>query len=1362
MTLNTSFLSRIILLIFGILFFQNHTFAQTAFDKLEDLRFKHLSIKEGLSQRSVTSIIQDSKGYLWFGTRDGLNMFDGTDVIVFRHNSEDTTSLSHSWVTSVFEDSNRNIWVGTTDGLNLYNPKERNFIRYQKNHPNNFLTDNNVWNIAQVDDKTLWITTNKNITLVDVENKKSKALPKDIGNKIKFNQIRAAYKTKDGFIWLCTPKKIIKYNLDLHKVELYQYPNDSNSEPHHNNAPKIYQDTRNKIWLGYENGLATWDAKQHKFVDAPYNITSPVRTFNEDVDGNLWIGSYTGLYILNSQRTKVKQFVNDPNRLGSLSQNSIYNITRDNRGDMWIGTWAGGVNHFDYNFQTFKQIAYGTSHKMLNYSVVSSIIELDNGNLFVGTEGGGLNYYNKSKDAFTYYKYNSKNPNSLGSNNIKALLLDKHHQLWIGTHDKGLFYTNIQKKPFLFNKVNPILSDGTYLEECRILSLYQDEQQNIWIGTLAKGLFVYNTTNKTIKKISNYLNSIKCISKSDKANEILIGGLGGVEKINTLTHKVTFLNNENSKTFIPKSVNCILVHQKKIWIGTEGKGLYKVDVTKNITTKFSIAEGLLSEVIYGIISGNDGKIWMSTNSGISSLTIEGNEIENYLEPDGLQGREFNYGAYSKGKNGVLMFGGTNGLNIFNPKEIIKNNFVPPVDIYGININNKNYINITNPNFKIDLKHNQNDIQVDYTALSFSQAEKNQFAYKLEGFDTEWKYVGQNKRATYTNLDSGTYTFKVKAANSNNLWNVTGKNIQLTILPAPWKTWWAYTIYTLLLFTLLLFIQRIIIIRIKERNELKQEKLDKERLEEINQLKLTMFTNISHDFRTPLTLIIGPLQRMIKNNLGNIEIQKQHKIMHTNANMLLELINQLLDFRKSESGKLQLYASESNIVDFVKTIKKAFDELASFKQYSFDFYSEQENISLWFDQIKMKKILYNLLSNAFKYNEEHGKIAIKIGFEDEKFKKYVTIKIINYGEVIPSQNLDSIFDRFYRFDKEGKQKGTGIGLALTKNLVELHYGKITATSSKQDGTCFKVMVPLGKKHLREEERIAHKVANIDIEKSFLLEKNLKTQEQESLQQEEHINPNKQTILVVEDNIEVRNFVKEIFEHNYNIVEAENGKIGLEILKKTNPELVISDVMMPEMDGFELCENIKKNILTSHIPVILLTAKTAIEHQKTGFTTGADAYISKPFDAAILEIRVQNILNTRKNLISKFKKEIILEPKEMVSTSADEEFLKKAIDIIEENLHDNNFNVNQFTQKMNMSRSVVYRKTKALTDQSITEFIRTIKLKKAAQMLVKTPMSISEIAYEIGFSDLKYFRSCFKKQFNDVPSAYRSKNAENKTN
>ncbi|MDO6738813.1 two-component regulator propeller domain-containing protein [Wenyingzhuangia sp. 2_MG-2023] len=1356
------FLKRLFAILVLSFLFILKTIAQNNYEELKDLRFKHLSIKDGLSQRSVTSILQDSKGYLWFGTRDGINIYDGTNFSVFRHNSEDNSSLSHSWITCVFEDSKKNIWIGTKNGLNRYNPKEKNFIRYKKNSHPYFVTDNEIWNIEQVDNQTLWIGTNHKITTIDIENFTAHTLKTEVEKKFVSKKIRNTCKTIDGFLWVCMPTKILKYNPQNNTIIYYNYPNNSSIEAHLNNAPKIYQDHQKTIWLGYENGLAVWDKNLNVFKDFKLNntnsIRSSVRGFNEDNHGNLWVGTYTGLYILNKKRTHLKNFVHHKNAVRSLSQNSIYSIIKDHRGDMWIGTWAGGINYFDYSFQSFKQIYAGYSNNMLNYNVVSSIIQQENGNLLIGTEGGGLNYYHKKTGKFTYYQHNSKNPNSIGSNNIKSLLLDADKNLWIGTHDQGLFYLNLSKKPFKFQKIDLVLEESKHLKDYRILCLHQDQNQNIWIGTLTKGIFIYNRKNHQIKQLENKIKSVKCIVESNNPDTIFIGGSDGLEKINIHTQKITPLKYQRKNPSIRNSINCISVQNETIWIGTEGKGLYEIHAKTKKTTKYGIAQGLLNEVIYGILLGDDNKIWISTNSGISSLDLKTKKTENYLESNGLQGSEFNYGAYLKAKDGVLMFGGTNGLNFFKPKEIIKNNFIPPVDISGIKINNKNYIYITDSIFNIDLKYNENDINIDFTALSFSQAQKNQYAYKLEGFDLEWKYVGNNKTATYTNLDKGNYTFKVKASNNNNLWNTSGKSIHITILPAPWRTWWAYTIYIIILIIAFYFVQRLILIRVKERNELKQEKFDRERLEEINQMKLTLFTNISHDFRTPLTLIIGPLQRMIHNKMGDNEIQKQHQIMHRNANMLLELINQLLDFRKSESGKQLLYASQSDIVSFVKNIKKAFDDLADFKQFKFDFISTEESLPLWFDKIKMKKILYNLLSNAFKYNEIKGKIAIKISIQEANSQKYAVIKIINYGEVIPSENLHHIFDRYYRFDKEGKQKGTGIGLALTKSLVELHHGNITATSSLEKGTCFKVMIPLGKNHLTSAQCIEHREEDLPLEKSFLLEKNLKILEQESLKEKTTLKKNMDTILLVEDNIDVRNFVKDIFKNQYNILEAEHGKEALEIIKTSEVQLVLSDVMMPEMDGFELCQHIKQNIVTSHIPVLLLTAKTATEHQKTGFHIGADAYIAKPFDASILALRVTNLLNTRKNLVSKFKKDQILEPKEITTTSADEEFLKKAIEIIEKNISDGDFNVKEFTEQMHMSRSVIYKKIKALTDQSITEFIRTIKLKKAAQMIAKTQLSISEIAYEIGFNDLKYFRSCFKKQFNTVPSNYRAQNSK----
>ncbi len=522
------------------------------------------------------------------------------------------------------------------------------------------------------------------------------------------------------------------------------------------------------------------------------------------------------------------------------------------------------------------------------------------------------------------------------------------------------------------------------------------------------------------------------------------------------------------------------------------------------------------------------------------------------------------------------------------------------------------------------------------------------------------------------------------------------------------------------------------------------------------MKLELFTNISHDFRTPLTLIVGPLQRMIKDKAGDDFVQNQHKTMYRNANMLLQLIDQLLDFRKSESGKLMLYASKSNLITVCKNVKMAFDDLANSRNIDFVFTSTGETIEAWFDKVKMKKILFNLLSNAFKYNEGDNSIIIDISTKPAGGKSdsdgFAVIKIINYGEVIPKNKIDTIFERFYRTEQNSNQTGTGIGLALTKNLVELHRGTISVTSSIEDGTCFEILLPLGRKHFTDEECIFTDEEYTD-ENNTVFDERItdKLHQQNSKPERKLIDFN--SILIVEDNIDVRNFIKSIFTDKYKLYEAGNGKEAFTVTQSTHIDLIISDVMMPEMDGFEFCNLIKTDITTSHIPVILLTAKTSATHHKKGYLNGADVYITKPFDAKMLEIRVENLLQSRRSLIAKFRKDIILEPKKLTVTSTDEVFLKKALGIVEDNLSNSDFTIDLFISEMNMSRSVLYRKLKALTGQSITEFIRNIKLKRAGQLILNSQMNISEIAFDLGFNDLKYFRKSFQKLFNVLPSQYR---------
>ncbi len=1326
------------------------------------LIFKHITPKEGLSQTSVITILQDYKGYLWFGTRDGLNKYDGSKFITFRHNSEDPLSLSHSWITCIFEDTDNNLWIGTKNGLNKYNPEKENFTPYKHKANAQSVSDNEICDVIQIDDHTLCVSTDKGLTNINIVDGSFSHLfaQKNKSNTLSNNKTRALLKDSNDWLWICTQTTIDAYNLKTNHWKHYSYPKKESQKQIISNTPRLYEDAQNNIWIGHEKGLAIYDKKSDAFIEYKHNgkpvTKSPVRSFSEDDNENLWIGTYTGLHIIDKEHKLIKKYIHDENNPTSLSQNSIYKILKDSKGDMWIGTWAGAVNYFDHSFQSFKQIASGATNTMLNYKVVSAIIEDDNGDMWIGTEGGGVNYYNKTSGRFTYYTHNEKAPRSLSSNNVKSMIKDHEGNLWIGTHDGGLNFLDRSKKPYIFKKFEQKQADGFQIKDFRILSLLEDVNHNIWIGTLTGGVVFYDRSSELFTRLEYNYKSTENISQSLNPNILFLGSSKGLEQIDINSKQIDKIKVLETDSDVTQTFNCIYEAPNNIlWIGTEGLGLFEYNFNTKKTKKYGISQGLTNEVIYGILPGNEDDLWISTNNGIFRFNTVTKKIKNFDELDGLQGNEFNYGAYHKTKNGVLIYGGTNGITYFNPNDITENTFIPNVDIYALKINNIPYKNITDTTSQINLTYTQNDFNFNFTSLSFSKSEKNQFAYKLEGFDTEWNYIGNKKEANYTNIDEGNYVFRVKAANNDGLWNEKGASIRINIEPAPWKTWWAYLLYVLLLITILYFTRKLILTRISEKNELKQEKLDKERIEEVNQMKLKLFTNISHDFRTPLTLIIGPLQRMIKENMGNAFIQQQHEIMQRNANMLLQLVTQLLDFRKSESGKLELHAAQSNFISFAQNIKAAFDDLANHKNIKYTFETEDEDIQLWFDKIKMKKILFNLLSNAFKYSPDNHDIFIEIATS----KNELILKITNFGEIIPREDLQHIFDRFYRFDQEGIKSGTGIGLALTKSLVELHKGKISVSSSAELGTSFTVKFLIGRGHLKDSECVEETgQLNSDLgdNKPFLIEgENSKEQNEQPVATE--INKDTPSLLIVEDNTDVRNFVKDIFKDKYNIFEAENGKIAVTIAHKNDIDLIVSDVMMPEMDGFELCKHIKTNLTTSHIPIVLLTAKTASTHQERGYKIGADAYITKPFDAAILEVRVDNLLATQKNLIGKFKKDAILKPKELTITSADELFLEKAIQIIEDNLSDPEFNVYVFTEQMNMSRSVLYRKLKALTDQSITEFIRTIKLKKAAQLIAKTQMNISEIAYEIGFNDLKYFRNCFKKQFGELPSAYRTKNS-----
>lgn len=1344
----------------------------------ESFKFKHLSITDGLSQSSVLSILQDSSGFMWFGTRDGLNKYDGNSFKIYRHNSQTSGGISNSFVKSMFEDSSGNLWIGTMNGLNKYIPQKDAFEKFEMATNGYGISNHEIWDIVQVDEGVLLLGTNYGLEKFNIAaGTTERFLSSPTKNSISANGIRSFLKDDTDLIWICNTNKIDVFNTKTTSFEHYEYPEISLKEDSSSYKPILFQDKQGLIWLGYRDGLYFFNLKTQTFEKYKVRkgkieqLNREVRTITQDSYGKIWVGSYNGVYIIDKDTESIVSYQHDKNDANALSQNSVYDIIEDSKGDMWIGTYAGGVNYYDRSYDVFKHFSVGNNNSKLNYKVVSAIVEDANNNLWIGTEGGGLNFYNHTTGLFDYYTHNESKSTSLSTDNVKTILKTKEGNLWIGTHDGGLNFCNPRKKPIVFKSFKNDVENSNSLNNNRVISLSEDYKGNIWVGTSGGGINMLDTTTQQfttiqdpLNLVGNYIHSI--VATHDK-KVLLVGGEKGLATLDLTTKKLKAIRyKEDSDAYTTNAVFCAFedVH-KNVWIGTEGDGLYCYDSKTKKSIRYGVTNGLTNEVVYSVLPDGEDWIWLSTNHGLSRLDLKTKQFKNFDTMDGLINGEFTNGARLHSSNGAFMFGGTSGIDYFNSKDIEKNTFVPPVCITAVYVDNKQVLFAEKEKKKLVLEYDQDVFSFDFIALSYAQPSKNKYAYKLDGFDTEWNYIGNNSSATYTNLDAGAYTFRVKASNNDAVWNEEGVTLSILVNPAPWKTWWAYIIYLLLGFASFYIITKFSIIRINEKNELKQERLEKERLEEVNQMKLKLFTNISHDFRTPLTLIIGPLERMLTNKVGDDFIQQQHGIMHRNASALLQLINQLLDFRKSESGKLKLNASKGNIVPFIEDVKLSFEELANVRDINYKFKTSSKSIDVWFDKINLKKVVFNLLSNAFKFTSDGGKISVKIAVIEKK-KSFLTstqflqLIVKDNGKGIPQKNIKAVFDRYYQLgEDENTRGGTGIGLSLCENLVKLHHGSIKVKSKQGVGTAFIVLLPLGKQHLTEEEIIPETFDSIELkggdsllvsENEFVLQDS-KFQDKDS--KDATTDTNKSTLLLVDDNSEVRSFIRMIFQESYNILEAENGSIALSIAKEAAVDLIISDVMMPIMDGVELCENIKSNITTSHIPVMLLTAKTSEDAQKQGFTCGADAYITKPFDAAVLELRVVNLLESRAKLNDKLRKEIIMQPKELMVTSADELFLQKAIGLVEDNLSNYEFSVNDFINLMGVSRSVLYRKLKALTNQSLTEFIRTIKLKRAAQLLVKSQMNISEVAFSLGFNDLKHFRKSFQKLFDELPSDYR---------
>lgn len=1356
-----------------------------SFSQQAEMHFKHITTDNGLPSNNVTSILQDELGFIWFGTKEGLCRYDGNSFQNFVFSESDTNTLSSNVVNCLEEDEHGNFWIGTGNGLNYF----------------------------------------------DISSYKISRMPHRFNSSIGTLPINYLCLSSNNILYISTTiKSLYAYNLNDQSLKHFQHnPNDTTSIIDHN-ISGIEEDGSQNIWIATSKGLELLDTTSYTFIhyfsqagegirfiglnankdlvfsptndNGFYHVTNVGLRYQEeriyDVTGdakvhlyvdskdNQWISHRDkGLVFKNSKTGKSTFLRYDKENPNGLNSNSITPVLEDKDGNMWLATYDGGVNLLDANRKEFVHISEKTNLEFEN-NKVRALYQDSDGDVWIGSKVGGmLSKYNPTTGTFVHYKPNLNKPKSLEDDFIFSITEDRPGFLWIGTAHKGLSLFNKKSGKFSYPKVTGVL--GKDFTSSSIYSLLKADKHTLWIGTGYDGLYSYNT--KTFKakkyfhinedsKISN--SKIRVIYK-DKESQIWVGTQSGLNLFNEKTDRfIRFLKDPNNPQSISNNeILCMLEDAKnRFWIGTR-KGLNLMNRDNATFQSYTLKDGLPNDVICGMLEGKQGEIWLSTKKGLSRFDPDSLSFRNYYKEDGLQGNEFAAYVYCKTDSGELYFGGNNGFNRFDPNTIKENLTVPEVCITGFKISNQEMSvntegsplqkHITQTR-EITLSHQQNSVTFEYVALNYSSPSQNEYQYKMEGFDGDWNYVKNKKEANYTNLDPGTYVFRVKASNNDGIWNNEGSSIIIHILPPPWLTWWAYLSYVLITVALLFWLRKSALNKIK-----------KEKEHELEQQKINFFVNVSHEFRTPISLIINPINKLLK-GYNPDDDKKAIATIHQSAHKLSNLVNQLLDIRKLEFGKMPLQVYDIEIVDFTKGIIRDFSELASVKNLTIKYYNNESTIQTWIDPDKYEKVINNLLSNAIKFSDKGGEITVSIktienslgksfvAYESDKQitpKQLLQIEVEDRGIGIKKEDLSLVFDRFYSSAKAGT--GTGIGLNYTKSLVELHSGNIEVRSEYGKGSIFTIQLPLGKEyfnqaHLSKIEFDQNNfTANIGDRESLRYELNAtdevitsnsgKTEEQNTSIDKTH-----KLILIVEDNKSLRLQLKSELQEHYRVIDAPNGVKALEKVKKTIPDLVISDVMMPEMDGIELCQHMKTSADTCHVPVILLTAKTLVEHRIEGYETGADDYISKPFDLHELKVRIKNIIDLRAAIKDKFlNSEALLKVSKIAENNKDEAFLDKVVSITLEHMSNPDFSINELQDLLAMSRTSFYSKVSSLTNMSPSHFLNTIRIKHAAELLLNNELAVKEIAYTCGFSSPSYFNKVFRKVLNKTPLQYIKENS-----
>ncbi|WP_289053432.1 hybrid sensor histidine kinase/response regulator transcription factor [Carboxylicivirga marina] len=1324
--------------------------------------FNGLDTENGLSNNSVNGIMQDSRGYMWFSTYYGLNRYNGYEIKSFYSTSDKEESLTSNYITNLQEDNNGNIWVGTNFGLNKYDKDTEKFKRYWADEDKPAALSNNQIGALLLDSRGhMWIGTmggglhfyheqidgftcfsqdssvgtytntisaitegyNGQLWIGTYGNGLSMFNPKEhffINFDFPTMQINALLDDGNGSIWIATDNMGL-YRFDK-EMKVYEQFNMSgnNGAPNLNIILSLTLNKDGSILAAVDGGgIVNIDPIKkvvlynEEYTNAFNQIdTKAVFSVYIDSNGLYWIGTIgKGVRIINMERNRFQHYTHQLHDPNSISDNSILTIHEDSKNRIWVGTDGGGLNLFDHKTESFRSFNQLTSN--LKSDVIKRILEDEEQNIWLGTYGGGLARLNEHTNQLIAYKPNSYLNHQEISISVWSLCQQYSKKLWVGTLGNGLFEFDTHSKQF--KKLREIYPELAEVMNDYILCLFVDSKQNLWIGT-SNGIYVWLYNEE---KYIRYL--------FDQINDSGVG--------------------KNAILSIYETQN------GEMWIGSNGGGIFDLNPETGDIINLTINDGLAQEQVYDIIEPQENILWFATHGGISKYEINTGRFQNYDSRDGLLGSTFNTLLYSQ--TNKLMVGGVKGLNVFDPNVIKVNNNVPKVLLSELYINNSPVKSgeaespLTNniaETKELILNHNQANVGIEFVAINYFISEKNSYSYILENAEENWSKASSNRLVKYNNLKPGEYIFKVKAANNDGVWSTSETELKIVVLAPWWKRWYAYLAYFLIIASAMIAYIRYTVLWIDLRRKLEFEVMEREKIKELNQMRLQFFTNISHEFRTPLTLISGPLESLNNRLKLNAEEEKLFTIAHKNTNLLLRLINQVMDFRKVETGSLELNAINGDIISSIKECGEAFRYMATERNMNFTIESNIESLNIQFDKDIIEKVIYNLLSNAFKYGNEHGNVLLSMQLSSEQIieQQKLVIKVSDDGEGIDSDNPEEVFKQYKRFKtKATHETGTGIGLALTKSLVQLHGGKITVSSTKGQGTTFKVTIPIinstssNKANQTTESIIVNDQKTVD----------QKTENNTTLSN------SKYKLLVVDDNPQIIDYLTSIMSKSYTVLSATDGQQALDVLSQRTIDLVITDVMMPVMNGIELCNAIKSDIQTSHIPVIMLTAKTSIENKIEGLNKGADAYVPKPFNPELLSAYVKNLLKSREKLKEAFMGTAFTQASEITGSSLDEQFLTKALETVRTNMENESFGVEELGTELGMSRSHLHRKLKALTDKSTTDFIRTIRLKEAAAKLISTDDHINEVAYKVGFNSSSYFIKSFKKEFKMSPGQYK---------